>query len=194
MDQADNNSLTALLTKRAQVRFREIVNTSTERWAKKRIERTAWIWVTCYVKHCVNMRTVCAQPDGSMSSLLQSTGSSPYSWATGRNNIPSFLKRGPAGARWIAWRPVWRVASGEHWQSSRQEPLGMRRPVVVQGRRYQSLLGMYSVLPLRPVGRCEGWIQLKKAHCDSAWPIAANAAICAYLHPNEVGLSWARHT
>ena len=35
-------------------------------------------WVTCYLKRCVNMWTVCAQPDGSMSSLLQSTGSSPY--------------------------------------------------------------------------------------------------------------------
>ena len=30
MDQADDNSLTALLTKRELVRFREIVNTSTE--------------------------------------------------------------------------------------------------------------------------------------------------------------------
>ena len=35
-------------------------------------------WVTCYVRRCVNMWMVCAQPDGSMSSLLQSTGSSPY--------------------------------------------------------------------------------------------------------------------
>jgi len=49
MDQADNNSLTALLTKRAQVRFCKIVNTCTERWAEKRIQRTAWknaVW-TC---------------------------------------------------------------------------------------------------------------------------------------------------
>jgi len=59
---------------------------------------------------------------------------------------------------------------------------------MVQGRRYQSLLGTYSVFPLRPVGHCEGLMQLKKAHCDSAWPIAANAAVRAYLHPNEVGL------
>ena len=65
---------------------------------------------------------------------------------------------------------------------------------MVQGRCYQSLLGTYSVFSLRPVGRCEGIIQLQKEHCDSAWPIAANAAIRAYLHPNEVGLSWARHT
>ena len=38
------------------------------------------------------------------------------------------------------------------------------------------------MFPLRPVGRCEGLFQLKKAHCNNAWPIAANAAICAYLH------------
>jgi len=42
MDQADDNSLTALLTKRVQVRFREVVNTCTERRAEKRIQRTAW--------------------------------------------------------------------------------------------------------------------------------------------------------
>jgi len=41
MDQADDNSLTALLTKRDQVRFREVVNTCTERRAEKRIQRTA---------------------------------------------------------------------------------------------------------------------------------------------------------
>jgi len=43
MDHSDDNSLTALLTKREQVRFREIVNTCTERRAEKRIQRTAWI-------------------------------------------------------------------------------------------------------------------------------------------------------
>jgi len=41
MDQADNNSLTALLTKREQVRFCEIVSTCTERREEKRIQRTA---------------------------------------------------------------------------------------------------------------------------------------------------------
>jgi len=41
MDQADDNSLTALLTKRDPERFREIVNTCTERRAEKRIQRTA---------------------------------------------------------------------------------------------------------------------------------------------------------
>jgi len=78
MDQADDNSLTALLTKKSQVRFCEIVNTCTERRAEKRIQRTAWILSHVLRKRCVNMWTVCAQPDGSMSSLLQSTGSSPY--------------------------------------------------------------------------------------------------------------------
>ena len=65
----------------------------------------------------------------------------------------------------------------------------MWRPVMVQGRRYQSLVETYSAFPLHPVGRCEGLIQLQKAHCDNTWPIAANTAIRAYLHPNEVGLS-----
>jgi len=41
MDQADDNSLTALPMKREQVRFREVVNTCTERRAEKRIQRTA---------------------------------------------------------------------------------------------------------------------------------------------------------
>jgi len=41
MDQADDNSLMALLTKREQVRFCEIVNTCTERRAQKRIQRMA---------------------------------------------------------------------------------------------------------------------------------------------------------
>jgi len=43
MDQADDNSLTALLTKREQVRFCEIANRCTERREEKRIQRTAWI-------------------------------------------------------------------------------------------------------------------------------------------------------
>jgi len=42
IDQSDDNSLTALLTKRDQVRlFREVVNTCTERRAEKHIQRTA---------------------------------------------------------------------------------------------------------------------------------------------------------
>ena len=80
MDQADDNSLTALLTKREQVRFCGIVNTCTKRREekRKRIQRTAWILSHVLRKRCVNMWTVCAQTDGSKSSLLQSTGSSPY--------------------------------------------------------------------------------------------------------------------
>ena len=66
--------------------------------------------------------------------------------------------------------------------------MGVWHPVMVQGRRYPSLLRTYSVFLLRTVGRCEGLIQLKKALFDSVWPIAANAAIRAYLHLNEVGL------
>ena len=105
-----------------------------------------------------------------------------------------FKERSGWGTVDRVWQPVWRVASGEHEQSSRQAPLGVWRPVAVQGRRYQSLLGTCGAFPLRPVGRCEGPTQLKKAHGGNAWPIAANAAIRAHLHPNEVGLSWARHT
>ena len=81
MGQADDNSLTALLAKRARVRLHEVVNTCTERRAEKRIQRTAWI--LSHVLHTttqrrVNMWTVCAQPDGSMSSLLQRAGSSSH--------------------------------------------------------------------------------------------------------------------
>ena len=115
---------------------------------------------------------------------FQSVHTCPYGWATGCNNILPFLKD---RSGWGTVDRVWRVASGEHEQSSRQAPLGVWRPVLVQGRRYQSLLGTYGVFPVRPVGRCEGLIQL--AHGDNAWPIAANAAIRAYLHPNEFGLS-----
>jgi len=43
MDQSGNNSLTALLTKKDQVRFREVINTCTERRVEKRIHWTAWI-------------------------------------------------------------------------------------------------------------------------------------------------------
>jgi len=68
MDQADDNSLTAPLTKRAQVRW----------WRCRARTRDFHVVTMSYVKCCVNMWTVCAQLDGSMSSLLQSTGSSPY--------------------------------------------------------------------------------------------------------------------
>ena len=59
LDQPDDNSLTALRTKRAQVRFCEIVNTCTERREekRKRIQRTAWILSHVLRKRCVNMWT-----------------------------------------------------------------------------------------------------------------------------------------
>ena len=58
MDQADDNSLTARLTKREQVRFCEIVNTCTERWEEKRIQRMAWI-----LSHVVR-KTLCEHVNG----------------------------------------------------------------------------------------------------------------------------------
>ena len=57
MDQADN-SLTALLTKRDQVRFREIVNTCTERRTEKRIQQTVWI-----LSHVLR-KTLCEHVNG----------------------------------------------------------------------------------------------------------------------------------
>ena len=67
--------------------------------------------------------------------------------------------------------------------------LGRVAPGVGARQMLSEPAGNVQYVPLRPVERCEGLIQLKMAHCDSAWPIAANAAIRAYLHPNEVGLS-----
>jgi len=58
MDQADDNSLTALLTKKDQVRFCEIVNTCTERWEEKPIQRTAWI-----LSHVLR-KTLCEHVNG----------------------------------------------------------------------------------------------------------------------------------
>jgi len=82
MDQADNNSLTALLTKRAQVRFCKIVNTCTERWAEnafnERREKTL----------CEHVNGLC--PAGWLNEQsitkhwFQSVHTCPYSWATGR--------------------------------------------------------------------------------------------------------------
>ena len=91
MDQADDNSLTALLTKRDQVRFRETVNTCTERRAEKRIQRTAWI-----LSHVLR-KTLCEHVNGLCSAgwlneqsitkhWFQSVRTCPYSWATGLNN------------------------------------------------------------------------------------------------------------
>jgi len=76
MDQADDNSLPALLTKRDPERFREIVNTCPERRAEKRIQRTAWI--LSHVLHktrCEHVNGLC--PAGWLNEQT-STGSSPY--------------------------------------------------------------------------------------------------------------------
>ena len=92
MDQADDNSLTALPTKRGQVRFCEIVNTCTERREEKRIQRTAWI-----LSHVLR-KTLCEHGNGLCPAgwlneqsitkhWFQSVRTCPYSWANGRNNI-----------------------------------------------------------------------------------------------------------
>ena len=90
MDQADDNSLAALLTKRDQVRFREIVNTCTERRAEKRIQRTAWILSHVFRKTlCEHVNGLC--PAGWLNEKsitkhwFQSVRTCPYSWALGRN-------------------------------------------------------------------------------------------------------------
>jgi len=91
MDQADDNSLTALLTKRGQVRFREVLNTCTEKRAEKRIQRTAWILSHVLRKTlCEHVNCLC--PAGWLNEQsitkhwFQSVRTCPYSWATGRNN------------------------------------------------------------------------------------------------------------
>jgi len=118
MDQADDNSLTALLTKRDQVRFREVGSTCTERRAGKRIQRTAWILSHVLRKTlCEHMNGLCPARwlnEQSYKHWFESVRTCPYSWATGRNNIPSFLNRGPAGARWFVCGQVcgvWQVVS-----------------------------------------------------------------------------------
>jgi len=83
------NSLTALLTKREQVRFREIVNTCTERRAEKRNQQT--VWILSHVLHT----TLCEHVNGLWPAgwfneqsitkhWFQSVRTCPYSWATGR--------------------------------------------------------------------------------------------------------------
>ena len=96
MDQSDDNSLTALRTKKAQVRFSEIVNTCTER-QEKRIQRTAWILSHVLRKTlCEHVNGLC--PAGWLKEQsitmhwFQSVRTCPYSWATGRNigNVPQW--------------------------------------------------------------------------------------------------------
>ena len=92
MDQSDDNSLMALLTKKDQVRFRKIVNTCTERQAEKRIQRT--VWILSHVLRttlCEHVNGLC--PAGWLSEQsitkhwFQSVRTCPYSSATGRNTI-----------------------------------------------------------------------------------------------------------
>ena len=120
MDQTDDNSLTALLTKRAEVRFREVVNTCTERRAEKRIQRTPWI-----LSHVLR-KTLCEHVNGLCPSGLlneqyitkhwfQSVRTSPYSWATGRNT-------GNAASPANYWNCYLTQTHGQHnyghcWQS-----------------------------------------------------------------------------
>jgi len=90
MDQSDGNSLTALLTKRDQVRFREVINTCTEKRAEKHIQRTAWILSHVLRKTlCEHVNGLC--PAGWLNEQsitkhwFQSVHICPYSWATGRS-------------------------------------------------------------------------------------------------------------
>ena len=90
MDQADDNSLTALLTKRDQVRFREVANTCTERRAERRIQRTVWILSHALRKTlCEHVNGLC--PAGWLNEQsitkhwFRSVRTCPYGWATGRN-------------------------------------------------------------------------------------------------------------
>jgi len=84
------NSLTALLTKREQVRFHKVVNTCTERRVEKRIQQMAWI-----LSHMLRT-TLCEHVNGLCPARwlneqsitkhwFQSVRTCPYSWATGRN-------------------------------------------------------------------------------------------------------------
>jgi len=85
------NSLTALLMKREQIRFCEVVNTCTERRIEKRIQRTASM-----LNHLLRT-TLCEHVNGLCPARwlneqsitkhwLQSVRTSPYSCATGRNS------------------------------------------------------------------------------------------------------------
>jgi len=106
MDQSDDNSLTALLTKRDPVRFREVVNTCTERWAEKRVQRTAWILshVLCTTL-CEHVNGLCPYGWLNEQSIakhwFQSVRTCPYSWATGRNNTNQLGANGPYSARFF---------------------------------------------------------------------------------------------
>ena len=92
VDQADDNSLTALLTKRDQVRFREIINTCTEKRSEKRIQRMAWILSHVLRKTlCEHVNGLCPAGWLNKQSItkhwFQSVRTCPYSWATDRNKM-----------------------------------------------------------------------------------------------------------
>ena len=91
-DHKDDNSLAALPTERAQIRFCEVVNTCTERRAKKRIQRTAWI-----LRHVLR-QTLCEHVNGLCPAgwlneqsitkhWFQSVRTCAYGWATGRKRF-----------------------------------------------------------------------------------------------------------
>ena len=111
MDQAYDNSLTALLTKRDQVRFREIVNTYTERRAEKRIQRTEWILSHVLRKTlCEHVNGLC--PAGWLNEQsitkhwFQSVRTCPYSCATGRNSTIPVLHSATLYLHWSAIVPL----------------------------------------------------------------------------------------
>ena len=99
------NSLTALLTKKAQVRFREVINTSTERRAEKCIQWT--VWILSHVLRttlCEHVNGLC--PAGWLNEQsitkhwFQSICTCPYSWATGCNSS-NFLLQYFANEHWV---------------------------------------------------------------------------------------------
>ena len=97
MDQTDDNSLTALLTKRAQIRFCEVVNACTERRAEKRIQRM--VWILSYVLRKTlreHVNRLCQAGWLNEQSItkhwFQSVRTCPYDWTTGRNSCNARCK------------------------------------------------------------------------------------------------------
>jgi len=150
-------------------------------------------------KRSVNMWKVCAQPDGSMSSLLQCFDSRAYALvhivgplaATISLPFKEALLR-HCGS-WVATC----VVCGKWWALTKFTAGTFQLWAVPRKGAMQALsepAGTCWMFPVCPAGHYEGPTWLKTAHCDIAWPITANAAILGYLHPNEVGRSSARHT
>ena len=89
-----DNSLATLLGKKVHAKLREVVNTHAEMQVEKCIQYN--VWLLSHVIHTNAVWTVCAQQDGSMSSLItmrwfQSIRTCPYSWAAGRNTSKKIL-------------------------------------------------------------------------------------------------------